>query len=139
MPCFLRFDVDAGEALREHHRNVQVAGFHRGVFAARTFAVVVVADDDGMDAVVLVPARNLRGRVVGLRFGVPDAARAVVEGAHGTFKEEGLGLGLSIVRGIVESHAGRLTFERGGTGSLSARVAIPVAKMSQPSESSEAR
>lgn len=43
-------------------------------------------------------------------------------------KTEGLGLGLSIVRGIVENHAGRLTFERGGTGSLSARVSIPVAK-----------
>lgn len=50
-------------------------------------------------------------------------------------KTEGLGLGLSIVRGIVENHAGRLTFERGGTGSLSARVSIPVAK--KPAEPTE--
>lgn len=65
-----------------------------------------------------------------------DLLRRLAESAPST-KEDGLGLGLSIVRGIVESHAGRLTFERGGTGSLSARVAIPVAKTSQPSESSE--
>ena len=65
-----------------------------------------------------------------------DLLRRLAESAPST-KEEGLGLGLSIVRGIVESHAGRLTFERGGTGSLSARVAIPVAKTSQPSESAE--
>lgn len=66
-----------------------------------------------------------------------DLLRRLADSAPST-KEEGLGLGLSIVRGIVESHAGRLTFERGGTGSLSARVAIPVAKTSQPSGSSEA-
>lgn len=65
-----------------------------------------------------------------------DLLRRLAESAPST-KEEGLGLGLSIVRGIIESHAGRLTFERGGTGSLSARVAIPVAKTSQPSESAE--
>lgn len=65
-----------------------------------------------------------------------DLLRRLADSAPST-KEEGLGLGLSIVRGIVESHAGRLTFERGGTGSLFARVAIPVAKTSQPSESSD--
>lgn len=34
-------------------------------------------------------------------------------------------------------HSGRLTFERGGTGSLSARVAIPVAKSSAPTNLSD--
>ena len=54
-------------------------------------------------------------------------------------KSEGLGLGLSIVRGIVENHAGRLTFGRSAWGSLSVRVTLPVAKPKtaapEPSES----
>lgn len=96
--------VDADEVLREHHGDVSIAGFHGGIFAARTFAVVVVADDDGMDAVVLVPVHDLRG-------------------TDGRFPSKA-------IRGASRSSAAV-------RGSLSARVAIPVAKTSDPSRPSE--
>ena len=76
--------VDAGQALGEHHANAQIAGFHGGVFAARAFTVVVVADDHGIHIVVLVVASNLGRRVVRAGFvveGLADGVRKAVDGA----------------------------------------------------------
>ena len=43
-------------------------------------------------------------------------------------KAEGLGLGLSIVRGILESYAGKLTYAKREAGGLIARVTVPLWK-----------
>ncbi len=49
-------------------------------------------------------------------------------------KVEGLGLGLSIVRGILEAYGGRLTFMARRTTGLTARVSLPVAQMPHPGD-----
>ena len=43
-------------------------------------------------------------------------------------KAEGLGLGLSIVRGILEAYAGKLTYAKREAGGLIARVTVPLWK-----------
>ena len=47
-----------------------------------------------------------------------------------TTKAEGLGLGLSIVRGILEAYGGRLAFSARRQGGLVARVTVPVREVS---------
>ena len=48
----------------------------------------------------------------------------------GSTKAEGLGLGLSIVRGILEAYGGRLAFSARRQGGLVARVTVPVREVS---------
>ena len=48
----------------------------------------------------------------------------------GSTKAEGLGLGLSIVRGILEAYGGRLAFSARRQGGLVARVTVPVSEVS---------
>lgn len=48
-------------------------------------------------------------------------------------KAEGLGLGLSIVKGIVENHGGRIVFTRNTAGGLTAEVRLPLAEKSDES------
>ena len=79
--------VDSGEALREHHHDAEVTRFHSGVFTGRTFTVVVVADDDRLDALVLIEAGGLRGGLVVLVHHVPDALALAVEGVRRALEE----------------------------------------------------
>lgn len=45
-------------------------------------------------------------------------------------KSDGLGLGLSIVKGIIENHGGRIVFSRNTAGGLTAEVRLPLAEKS---------
>ena len=71
-------------------------------------AIVTVADDGG-----------------GTRETVERLNRGL-----GSTKAEGLGLGLSIVRGILEAYGGRLAFSARRQGGLVARVTVPVREVS---------
>lgn len=79
--------MDSGEALREHHHDAEVTRFHGGVLAGRTFTVVVVTDDDRLDALVLIEAGGLRGRLVVLIHHVPDALALAIEGVRRALKQ----------------------------------------------------
>ncbi|MGN1150216.1 MAG: ATP-binding protein, partial [Sutterella sp.] len=54
-----------------------------------------------------------------------DTVRRLMTSLEST-KAEGLGLGLSIVRGILEAYGGKLTFAKREEGGLIARVTFPV-------------
>lgn len=57
----------------------------------------------------------------------------------GSTKAEGLGFGLSIVRGILEAYGGRLAFSARRQGGLVARATVPVRGASSPVKSSGGR
>ena len=62
-----------------------------------------------------------------------DGTRETVERLNrglGSTKAEGLGLGLSIVRGILEAYGGRLAFSARRQGGLVARAIVPVREVS---------
>ena len=54
----------------------------------------------------------------------------------GSTKAEGLGFGLSIVRGILEAYGGRLAFSARRQGGLVARATVPVRGATNPVKSS---
>ena len=58
--------------------------------------------------------------------GLTASAFEKLAGKAQSTKEDGLGLGLSIVRGIADSHAGTLTFVRTAGGSVRAELRLPV-------------
>ena len=58
---------------------------------------------------------------------VTDALLARLREPVRSLKPDGLGLGLSIVRAVVEKHMGRIIFERGPLGGLAASVILPPA------------
>ena len=88
-------------------------------------------NEHGAPAAVLV-VRNHTGPVADADWAAVSQAgssaagtdAALDEAFPATTKSEGLGLGLGIVRGFVESHAGRLLFTRHEDG-LEARVVLP--------------
>ena len=51
-------------------------------------------------------------------------------------KREGLGLGLSIVNGIVQAHGGTITFQRRLAGGLTVIVALPKAAATEAADAS---
>ena len=59
--------------------------------------------------------------------GLTPAVEAHLFDTFFTTKPQGLGLGLSICRTIVESHGGRLWPENEPDGGLTMRVALPIA------------
>ena len=60
-------------------------------------------------------------------YPLSQAAFESLSDLHPSTKTEGLGLGLAIVRGILERYAGRLAFERRERGGLIATVRLPLA------------
>ena len=78
------------------------------LFEEDEHAIITVADDGG-----------------GTRETVERLNRGL-----GSTKAEGLGLGLSIVRGILEAYGGRLAFSARRQGGLVARVTVPVREVS---------
>lgn len=90
---------------------------------------VVTADPLEMELVAL----NLMKNALEASDAAGGAARETVERLNrglGSTKAEGLGLGLSIVRGILEAYGGRLAFSARRQGGLVARVTVPVREVS---------
>ena len=91
--------------------------------AAQAVEVSVGSDEEGL---VLVTVRD-HGP------GVPDSALArlgqpYTRLEHGaSLRQDGLGLGLSIVREIVADHGGTVRFRNHPSGGFEARVALPAA------------
>lgn len=82
--------------------------------------VTIAVTENGTDAVLSItnPAPGLTGE----SFERLSASTA-------STKAEGLGLGLSIVRGIAESHAGRLVFIRSTPESLRVELRLPMRRL----------
>lgn len=58
--------------------------------------------------------------------GLPEEAEALFEPfSRGNTKGEGFGLGLAVVREVVEAHGGRVRFERRGAGGTRVRMVLP--------------
>jgi signal transduction histidine kinase len=70
--------------------------------------LIVEADRDGLDAVIV----SVRDNGPGFDPDLVDRASTPFT----TTKQDGLGLGLSIVRSIVEAHGGRLSIESSASG-----------------------
>ena len=87
-------------------RNLIANGIEAAVAgAARPRVTVRVKSDDA----------ELRIDVIDSGAGLPDGARPLDEGMPST-KADGMGIGLSLCRAIVEGHGGRLWIETGPAG-----------------------
>jgi len=88
-------------------RRVLSVGAERAVDEACGDVVVVLVDDSGP--------------------GIPDDVLPHLFDAFFTTKREGMGMGLSICRSIVEAHGGRISAENRSEGGASFRLALPIA------------
>lgn len=79
--------------------------------------VMVTTACDGRSAVIRVTDRGL---------GVPDEMVTKIFEPFSTTKPQGMGLGLSISRGIVEAHGGKLTYEPNPEGGSHFMLTLPV-------------
>ena len=95
----LRNSLEATSAVKKPHIDVKLASAHG--LSAR-----LCVSDNG-------PA-------------VPDCVFKKISQPLYSLKDEGLGLGLSIVRGIAEGHLGQLLIERSESGSLVVTVILPI-------------
>jgi two-component system sensor histidine kinase DctS len=112
---------------------------------------------NGMQAMVDMPARDAMGRVLERRLGLqirpgatnvlgrwvefavsdcgpgisPDVAQRLFTPFF-TTKPEGMGLGLSLCRTVVEQHGGMLAFEPAAGGGTIFRFTLPVKKPESP-------
>ena len=114
-----RADVDAGRIeqvvtnlVNNARRHAGAEGHVRVEVSATDERVAIVVDDDGAG----VPDELLPR--LGERLYRPDPARAASTGGHG--------LGLSIVRAVVQRHGGEIRFERAPMGGLRVAIALPI-------------
>jgi signal transduction histidine kinase len=70
--------------------------------------------------------------------GVPEDVRDRIFGPFFTTKPKGSGLGLSIVRKIVDAHDGRIDVTPGPHGGTCFRVTLPVTPLREESTAGEA-
>ena len=98
---------------------------------------------NGMEALAEVPLHRRRLTVRAAAFN-GHLQLAVVDAGHGisadllptmfepfhSTKSDGMGIGLSIARGIVEAHGGSITAENGAEGGATVQIALPI--VSQP-------
>jgi len=89
----------------------------------RTRELTIVSGPDGPDTVVV----EVRDSGTGL---TPEAAERVFEAFY-TTKAEGIGIGLSISRSIVEAHGGRLWADSNDPHGAVFRFSLPVAESGQ--------
>jgi PAS domain S-box-containing protein len=94
---------------------------------------------NGMEALAAVPPEDrylfvrtfasdgeLQVAVIDTGLGIPaDLLPDVFEPFH-TTKPDGMGIGLSIARSIIDAHGGRITAENGSTGGAVVRFVLPV-------------
>jgi two-component system sensor kinase FixL len=71
-------------------------------------------------------AKTVRVSVADTGPGVDPALAPKLFGAFVTTKEDGMGVGLSICKTIIEAHGGRIWFERNAHGGATFHFAIPV-------------
>jgi signal transduction histidine kinase len=94
---------------------------------------------NGMDAMANVPDSGrcllirVRGNAHGIEVAVSDTGQGIsldklpkIFDSFVTTKEEGLGLGLSIAKWIVEAHGGQIVAENDANGGATFRFALPV-------------
>ena len=74
---------------------------------------------------------DLRISVTDTGGGIPDEIEAKLFQPFVTTKEEGMGIGLSVCRTIIEAHAGRLWFEANAGGGSVFRFTVPIGVTSQ--------
>jgi two-component system sensor kinase FixL len=86
---------------------------------------VVIATQSNSDATVRTSVRDYGA-------GIPEEMRDRVFDPFFTTKNEGLGMGLAIVRSIVESHGGTITAENADGGGTRFKFVFPVNGMSSP-------
>jgi PAS domain S-box-containing protein len=150
--------VDVNELVRETSRLVSSDASARQVQIATDLAAglpTVLADRvhlqqvvlnlllNGMEAMAAVPSQNrrltVRTAVVDceLQVAVIDSGRGIpadqlpniFEPFH-TTKPDGMGIGLSIARSIIDAHGGRITAENGPSGGAVVRFVLPVSSLS---------
>jgi signal transduction histidine kinase len=99
---------------------------------------------NGMDAMSATPVENRLLRIRSSNEGVRGVEVSVSDTGHGippdrlprifesffTTKEHGMGLGLAMVRSIVELHRGHLTAENNPEGGATFRFSLPVNRVS---------
>jgi two-component system, LuxR family, sensor kinase FixL len=95
---------------------------------------------NGLDAMAATPdgrrqitIRTARGAEGGMEVSITDAGHGIppdrlprIFESFYTTKKDGMGLGLSIARSIVEAHGGRIQAENNGGGGATFRITLPV-------------
>jgi len=111
-------DVDSGRIeqvitnlVNNARRHAGASGHVRVEVSASDERVAILVDDDGTGVPDDVLPR------LGERLFRPDPSRATRTGGHG--------LGLSIVRAVVQRHGGEIRFERAPMGGLRVAIALP--------------
>jgi signal transduction histidine kinase len=69
--------------------------------------------------------------IIDFGHGIPAERLAQVFDPFFTTKEQGMGIGLSIARSIVETHKGRIWAERGPAGGTTFHVSLPLASINR--------